>query len=166
MFDTLFLERAKNVKSLLCIGLDPNVQFIKEQTGLSVYDFNKKVVDHTIDLALSFKPQIAHYSALGLEKDLEKTIEYIRSRNDKVPIILDAKRGDIGSTAEMYAKEAYERYAVDAVTVNPYLGIDSILPYLKYSEKGIIVLAKTSNKKAHPTYKILFLKVFLTFNIS
>lgn len=138
-------KRVDDIGSCLCIGLDPDKDRAEGSFGLSILEFNMKTIDATLAYAACYKPQIAHYSAFGLERELEKTIAYIRQRAPDIPVILDAKRGDIGSTAEYYAKEAFERYAVDAVTVNPYLGIDSISPFLKYSEKSVIVLAKTSN---------------------
>ncbi len=163
MFITQLEQRAKQCKSLLCIGLDPWPEFIEHSLGIpSIFSFNQKIIDATADLALCYKPQIAHYHAYGLEKELEKTIEYLHQLN--IPVILDAKRGDIGSTAEYYAKEAFVRYNADAVTVNPYLGFDSIAPFLAYEGRGVIVLARTSNASANwlqqlpaPNHKPLYL---------
>jgi orotidine-5'-phosphate decarboxylase len=146
MYCTLLESRYFETKSSLCIGLDPNIEFIKNNLGYtSIFEFNKEIINATNQFALAYKPQIAHYSAFGLEKELENTIKYIKENFPAIPVILDAKRGDIGSTAEMYAHEAYVRYGADAVTVNPYLGLDSIEPFIKYADRGVIVLSKTSN---------------------
>ena len=108
-------------------------------------DFCKGIVDATHEFVCSFKPQAAYFSAVGAETQLEQLIDYIKQKYPEIPVILDAKRGDIGSTAALYAKEAYERYRADAVTVSPYLGLESIEPYMSYSDKGIVVLCRTSN---------------------
>ena len=113
---------------------------------MSVAEFNRGVIEATSDLAICYKPQIAHYSAAGIEDDLLSTIDFLRSQN--LPVILDAKRNDIGSTADRYASEVFERYGADATTVNPYLGYDGIAPFLEYEGKGVFVLAKTSNPSA------------------
>lgn len=145
----LKLDRAvyKN-NSLLCVGLDPDPSKFKEK--MSLFAFNKKIIDTTSDLVCCYKPQFAFYSAQGIPgiKDLQKTIEYIRRRHPQIPVILDAKRGDIGSTSEMYAREVFDFLRADAVTVNPYLGEDSITPFLQRRDKGIIVLTRTSNRGA------------------
>lgn len=136
---------AKN-KTLLCVGLDPDPRQIPKdflQKAKPFFEFNKVIIEATKNLVCAYKPQIAYYSAVGAEDELAETIRYIRKLN--IPVILDSKRGDIGDTAAMYAKEAFERYAADAVTVNPYMGGDTLLPFLKYAEKGVIVLCKTSN---------------------
>ena len=143
--------RWKGKNSLLCVGLDSDLNKIpahlrKEDTPL--FKFNKAIVDSTADLVCAFKPQIAYYSAIGSEDELEMTIEYIHESYPEIPVILDAKRGDIGATAEMYAREAFERYKADAVTVNPYMGFDTLEPFLEHREKGIIVLCRTSNPGA------------------
>lgn len=151
MFITRIEQRHQAIHSNLCIGLDPNVDYIQNTVGLdNVYQFNKQVVDATHQYALCYKPQIAHYNALGLERELAQTIAYIHSAYPDIPVILDAKRGDIGSTADHYVKEAFERYDADAVTVNPYLGSDSITPFTSFDNgsKGVIILAKTSNPSA------------------
>ena len=137
-------QAAKN--SLLCIGLDPyfeRLPAIVKQDEHPIFKFNKEIIEATRDIACCYKPQIAHYSAVGAEKDLELTITFITSRD--IPVLLDAKRGDVGSSAEMYAKELFERYGADAITVNPYLGLDSMEPYLSYSDKGVFILCRTSN---------------------
>lgn len=137
--------------SRVCIGLDPEpARFPAHFKGRprAILEFNQAIVDATCDLAACFKPQIAHFAALGAEDQLEGTLEYLRARAPQVPVILDAKRGDIGSTAERYAREAFERYDVDAVTVNPYLGGDSLEPFLAWRDRGIVILCRTSNPGA------------------
>ncbi len=114
----------------------------------SIFQFNKAIIDATHDLVCAFKPQIAYFSAEGAEKQLEQTIDYIKKNCPHTLIILDAKRGDIGSTAQKYAIEVFERYRVDAVTVNPYLGYDSVEPFLSYKDRGTILLCRTSNPGA------------------
>jgi len=135
--------------SLLTVGLDPDPQrFPAELAGKpnAVFEFCRAIVDVTAQYACAVKPQIAYFSAARAEEQLEALCEYIHERHPQLPIVLDAKRGDIGSTAEQYAHEAYERYQADAVTVNPYMGFDSIEPYLSWNTKGVIVLCRTSNK--------------------
>jgi len=137
--------------SRVCIGLDPEpARFPAHFKGRprAILELNQAIVDATCDLAACFKPQIAHFAALGAEDQLEGTLEYLRARAPQVPVILDAKRGDIGSTAERYAREAFERYDVDAVTVNPYLGGDSLEPFLAWRDRGIVILCRTSNPGA------------------
>ena len=138
---------AKN-DSLLCVGLDPDpAKFpahLKNRPD-AIFEFCKSIADATADLACCFKPQIAYFAANRAEDQLEALIAHIHSEHPGIPVILDAKRGDIGSTAEQYAVEAFERYGADALTVNPYMGKDSIDPYLAYPEKGIILLCRTSN---------------------
>lgn len=148
-----FLEnlRARFNKSHLCIGLDPDPDlfphFIQDQEH-PIFTFNQAIIDATHDLVCAYKPQIAHFAAVGAEDELEMTIDYLKEFYPDIPIILDAKRGDIGSTAEKYAMEAFGRYGADALTVNPYLGPDSIEPYLDYDDTGIFVLCHTSNPGA------------------
>ncbi|MBK1680239.1 orotidine-5'-phosphate decarboxylase [Rhodocyclus tenuis] len=134
--------------SLLCVGLDPDpAKFPAHLSGRpdAIFEFCKAIVDATADLACAFKPQIAYFAARRAEDQLEALIAHIRERHPEVPVILDAKRGDIGSTAEQYAVEAFERYRADAVTVNPYMGRDSIEPYLAWADRGVILLCRTSN---------------------
>ncbi|NDE71023.1 MAG: orotidine-5'-phosphate decarboxylase, partial [Actinobacteria bacterium] len=134
--------------SMLCVGLDPDVsRFPTSMRGSvnAIEDFCKAIVDATGDLVCAFKPQIAYFAAVGAEKQLENICEYIRAKFPDVVLILDAKRGDIGDTASLYAREAFLRYGADAVTVNPYLGTDSLEPFLKTPGKGTIVLCRTSN---------------------
>jgi orotidine-5'-phosphate decarboxylase len=134
--------------SMLCVGLDPEpTRFPAALKGdaRKIYDFCAAIVDATADLACSFKPQIAYFAAHGAEDQLERLMQHMRANAPHVPVILDAKRGDIGSTAEQYAKEAFERYGADAVTLSPFMGFDSIAPYLAYHGKGAFLLCRTSN---------------------
>ena len=134
--------------SLLCVGLDPEpAKFPAALRGDAsrIYDFCAAIVDATADLAIAFKPQIAYFAAHRAEEQLERLMAHMRGVAPQVPVILDAKRGDIGSTAEQYAKEAFERYGADAVTLSPFMGFDSIQPYLKYHGKGAFLLCRTSN---------------------
>jgi orotidine-5'-phosphate decarboxylase len=134
--------------SMLCVGLDPDPkQFpasIKGKGG-AILAFCREIVDATADLVCAFKPQIAYFAAHGAEDQLAQLIDHIHRQHPQVPVILDSKRGDIGSTAQQYAIEAFDRYQADAVTVNPYMGFDSVEPYLKYTTTGVIVLCRTSN---------------------
>lgn len=135
-------------QSLLCVGLDPDLArmpaaFQHEPDG--IFQFCKAIVDATADLACCFKPQIAYFAALGAERQLELLCAHIKTNYPHLPLILDAKRGDIGATATQYAREAYDRYLADAVTVNPYMGFDSVQPYMAWTERGVIILCRTSN---------------------
>ena len=135
-------------QSMLCVGLDPEpAKFPHHWRNDSsrIYDFCAAIVDATADLVIAFKPQIAYFAAHRAEDQLERLMAHMRVRAPQVPIILDAKRGDIGSTAEQYAKEAFERYGADAVTLSPFMGWDSVAPYLKYEGKGAFLLCRTSN---------------------
>ena len=142
-----FLEQLrvaqKQNNSLLCVGLDPLPQRLP--AGLNLLDFCLKIVEATADIACAYKPQIAYFAAQRAEGALEKLITAIRLMAPNIPVILDAKRGDIGSTAEQYALEAFERYGADAVTLSPFMGFDSIEPYLHYQGKGAFLLCRTSN---------------------
>jgi len=135
-------------QSLLCVGLDPEpARFpahLKGDTG-RIYDFCAAIVDATADLVLAFKPQIAYFAAHRAEAQLEKLMAHMRKVAPRVPVILDAKRGDIGSTAEQYAIEAFERYGADVVTLSPFMGFDSVEPYLRRHGKGAFLLCRTSN---------------------
>jgi orotidine-5'-phosphate decarboxylase len=134
--------------SLLCVGLDPEpAKFPDKYKGdaSKIYDFCAAIVDATADLVIAFKPQIAYFAAHRAEDQLEQLMAHMRRAAPQVPIILDAKRGDIGSTAEQYAKEAFERYGADAITLSPFMGFDSLQPYLKYHGKGAFLLCRTSN---------------------
>ncbi len=134
--------------SLLCVGLDPDIgrfpAALQNQPD-AIFLFCKEIIDATADAACAFKPQIAYFAALRAEEQLEALCDYVRTRHPQLPVILDAKRGDIGATAEQYAREAFERYKADAVTVNPYMGFDSVAPYLEWKDRGVIVLCRTSN---------------------
>jgi orotidine-5'-phosphate decarboxylase len=141
----------KATNSLVCIGLDPEPKKFPDQyrdAPGGIFEFNKAIIDATRDLVCAYKPQFAHYAAHGAETQLEHTIDYIKATAPNAIVILDSKRGDIGSTAEQYAHEAFERYDADAVTVNPYLGRDSVEPFLKRADKGVIILCRTSNPGA------------------
>ena len=134
--------------SLLCVGLDPDpAKFPAHLTGRddAIFAFCAAIVDATADLVCSFKPQIAYFAARRAEDQLEALIAHIHEKHPGIPVILDSKRGDIGSTAEQYAIEAFARFKADAVTVNPYLGRDSVEPYLAFPDKGVILLCRTSN---------------------
>jgi len=137
--------------SLVCVGLDPEpAKFPAHLRGApdAIFVFCREIVDATADLVCSYKPQIAHFAALRAEDALERLIAHIHTAHPGVPVILDAKRGDIGSTAQHYASEAFERYGADAVTLNPYLGRDSVQPFLDRADKGVILLCHTSNPGA------------------
>ena len=143
------LRKAERINgSLLCVGLDPEpAKFptaVKGDTS-KIYDFCAAIVDATADLVIAFKPQIAYFAAHGAEAQLERLMAHMRRTAPDVPVILDAKRGDIGSTAEQYAKEAFERYGADCVTLSPFMGFDSVEPYLKDHGKGAFLLCRTSN---------------------
>ena len=147
-----FLEQLQGAErqngSLLCVGLDPEPsKFPASMKGdaSKIYDFCAQIVDATADLAISFKPQIAYFAAHRAENQLEKLMAHMRRTAPHVPVILDAKRGDIGATAEQYAIEAFERYGADAVTLSPFMGFDSVQPYLKHHGKGAFLLCRTSN---------------------
>ena len=138
----------QRTNSLLCVGLDPEPSRFPgalANRADAIFDFCRTIVDATAAYASAFKPQIAYFAAHRAEDQLEALIAHIHERHPGLPVILDAKRGDIGSTAEQYAREAFERYRADAVTVNPYMGFDSIEPYLAHAGKGVIVLCRTSN---------------------
>ena len=137
--------------SLVCVGLDPEpAKFpahLKNHSD-AVFDFCAAIVDATADLVCAYKPQIAHFAALRAEETLERLIAHIHAKHPGMPVILDAKRGDIGSTAQHYVTEAFDRYGADAVTLNPYLGRDSVQPFLDRADKGVILLCHTSNPGA------------------
>ncbi|AMP16691.1 orotidine-5'-phosphate decarboxylase [Collimonas pratensis] len=134
--------------SLLCVGLDPDIAKFPahmQQQPDAIYTFCKEIIDATAATACAFKPQIAYFSAMRAEDQLEAICAYLRENHPHIPIVMDAKRGDIGATAEQYAREAFERYGADAVTVSPYMGFDSVAPYLEWKDRGAIVLCRTSN---------------------
>ena len=137
-----------NHHSLLCVGLDPDVaRFPVEFRDKpdAIFLFCKAIIDATAIYACAFKPQIAYFAALAAEDQLQAICDYLKQNYPNIPIVLDAKRGDIGSTAEQYAREAFERYDADAVTLNPYMGFDSVAPYLEWKDRGAIILCRTSN---------------------
>ena len=145
--DQLARAAAAN-RSMLCVGLDPEpAKFPAGWAGdaSKIIDFCAAIVDATKDCVIAFKPQIAYFAAQRAEAQLERLIGHIREVAPQVPVILDAKRGDIGATAGQYAREAFERYRADAVTLSPFMGFDSIEPYLAYPGKGAILLCRTSN---------------------
>ncbi|TFY98065.1 orotidine-5'-phosphate decarboxylase [Ramlibacter rhizophilus] len=142
------LDAQRRNGSMLCVGLDPEpARFPGALQGDAsrIYDFCARIADATADLAIAFKPQIAYFAAHRAEDQLERLMEHLRRNVPQVPVILDAKRGDIGSTAEQYAREAFDRYGADAVTLSPFMGFDSVQPYLRYEGKGAFLLCRTSN---------------------
>jgi len=136
------LGASRNTKSLLCVGLDPDPKLMPPK--LSVFEFNREIIDATSDLVCAYKPNLAFYEALGIEglKALEKTLAHVPKG---IPVIGDAKRGDIASSSEAYARALFETFGFDAATVNPYLGHDSIAPFVAHADKGVFILCKTSN---------------------
>ena len=152
MRSTRFSEQLADAEasndSVLCVGLDPDPAKFpgswKDDAG-RIFDFCATIVDATKDLVIAFKPQIAYFAANRAEEQLERLIAYIHRVAPGLPVILDAKRGDVGSTAQQYAREAFERYQADAVTLSPFMGLDSIEPFLRYTGKGAILLCRTSN---------------------
>jgi len=146
-------EIIKKKKSFLCIGLDTDINKIPNhllKLDDPIFEFNKQIIDATHDLAVAYKPNIAFYESLGPKgwESLQKTVDHIRSTTNEVLIIADAKRGDIGNTSAMYAKTFFETFDFDAVTLAPYMGLDTVSPFLEYEGKWSIVLALTSNKSA------------------
>jgi len=134
--------------SMLCVGLDPDPKkfpAIFQDKKDSIFEFCSRIVDATYDTVIAYKPQIAYFSSNRAEEQLERLINHIKKVAPTVPIILDAKRGDIGATSEQYALEAFERYGADAVTLSPFMGFDSVEPYLRYPGKGVFLLCRTSN---------------------
>ena len=147
-FIEMLLHAQQRNDSMLCVGLDPEPsrfpEGLKDDAG-RIFEFCARIVDATADQAIAFKPQIAYFAAHRAEDQLEKLMAHIRAAAPHVPVILDAKRGDIGSTAQQYAKEVFERYGADAVTLSPFMGFDSVQPYLQYPGKGAFLLCRTSN---------------------
>ena len=147
-FLDMLRQAERQNSSMLCVGLDPDpAKFPTAFKGdvRKIFDFCAAIVDATADLVSAFKPQIAYFAANRAEDQLERLMAHMRRAAPGVPIILDAKRGDIGNTAEQYAREAFERYGADAVTLSPFMGFDTIQPYLKYHGKGAFLLCRTSN---------------------
>jgi orotidine-5'-phosphate decarboxylase len=153
------LRRAQTTSGgLLCVGLDPDMDKLPaELAGRSdpLLAFNKRIVDATAGIAAAYKPQAAFYSAVGGEAQLEASIRHVRERAPHALVILDGKRNDIGNTAEAYAREAFDRYGADAVTVNPYMGADSVLPFVARPDRGAILLCRTSNPGARDFQDLL-----------
>ena len=152
-YNELF-EQVKKKKSFLCVGLDSDIKKIPAHLldmEDPVFEFNKAIVDATADVAIAYKPNIAFYESRGVEgwRTLEKTVKYIKSNYPEIFMIADAKRGDIGNTSEMYARAFLETLEFDSITVAPYMGEDSVTPFLKYEGKWVILLALTSNKGAY-----------------
>ena len=152
--------------SLVCVGLDPDLKTLPEcvkQETFPIFAFNKAIIDATRNFVCAYKPQAAYYAGQNADAELAMTMEYLRKTCPEIPVILDVKRGDIGSTADFYAKEAFERYNADAVTVNPYMGFDTLKPFLNYADRGTVILGRTSNPSAaelqdlvadgHPLYE-------------
>jgi len=134
--------------SMLCVGFDPDPRRLPQSLQgkpESIFEFCRDIADATADLVCAFKPQFAYFASQRAEAQLEKLIKHLKDSYPHIPVILDSKRGDIGSTADHYAMEVFERYGADAVTVSPYMGFDTIEPYLKHTGKGVIVLCRTSN---------------------
>ncbi len=150
-FKSKLLEAARKNKSWLCVGLDPAIDKIPSKLGSDpggILEFNRAIIEATSDLVCAYKPNAAFYECMGAKgwEVLEKTVLSVPSH---IPVIIDAKRGDIGNTAAMYAKSIFEGLGADAVTVNPYLGRDSIEPFTRYLDKGVIILCLTSNKSSN-----------------
>ncbi len=137
--------------SMVCVGLDPDLKKLPEAVKseeFPIFAFNRAIIDATRDYVCAYKPQAAYYAGQNADNELAMTMEYLRETCPEIPVILDVKRGDIGSTAEMYALEAFVRYNADAVTVNPYMGLDTLKPFLDYADRGVFILCRTSNPSA------------------
>ncbi len=150
-FSEALRARWQSADTLVCVGLDPEpakfpARFANDADA--VFAFCRDIADATAEFACAFKPQIAHFAALGAEDALQRLIAHLHTAHPGVPVILDAKRGDIGSTAQRYVAEAFDRFDADAVTVNPYLGRDSVQPFLDRADKGVVILCRTSNPGA------------------
>lgn len=146
-------EQIKQKRSFLCIGLDTDVQKIPNHlrdTSDPIFAFNKEIIDHTHDLAVAYKPNLAFYESLGADGliSLDKTVKYIKDKYPDLFVIADAKRGDIGNTSNLYARAFFDHFDFDAVTVAPYMGEDSVKPFMTYLDKWVVLLALTSNKGA------------------
>ncbi|WP_149195465.1 orotidine-5'-phosphate decarboxylase [Luteimonas suaedae] len=150
-FISALKTRWQHANSLVCVGLDPEPSRFPSKFANdpdAVFNFCRDIADATAEHTCAFKPQIAHFAALGAEDALARLIAHIHAAHPGIPVILDAKRGDIGSTAQHYAAEAFDRYRADAVTANPYLGRDSLQPFLDRADKGVVILCRTSNPGA------------------
>ena len=155
-FKTKLQEAIKKNRSLVCVGLDPLLEKLPckiQRVPYPLFAFNKAIIDVTADLVCAFKPQIAYYAAQSAENQLLRTIDYLKECYPNIPVILDAKRGDIGETSKQYAREIFDRYGADAATVNPYMGTDSLQPFLERKDKGVFVLCRTSNPGAEDFQK-------------
>lgn len=146
-------EQIKQKRSFLCVGLDTDIQKIPSHlrdTSDPIFAFNKEIIDHTHDLAVAYKPNLAFYESMGAEGliSLDKTVKYLREKHPEIFIIADAKRGDIGNTSNLYARTFFDKFDFDAVTVAPYMGEDSVKPFMTYIDRWVILLALTSNKGA------------------
>lgn len=157
-----FTEKLQNAwrdnNSLVCVGLDPDLEKLPSclaNTSNSIFEFNRAIIDATHDLVCCYKPQAAYYAAYDADDQLKMTIAYILDKYPAIPVILDVKRGDIGATAEMYAKEAFERYNADALTVNPYMGTDNLKPFLDHADRGVIILCRTSNPSSREIQELI-----------
>ena len=150
-FKAKLFQIAQKNQSLVCLGLDPDPQLMPR---IGVFEFNKAIIDATSDLVCAYKPNLAFYEALGIDGlvALQKTVEHIAG---KVPVIGDAKRGDVGNTAKAYAKSLFEVFGFDAATVNPYMGYDSVEPFLGYKDKAVFILCRTSNPGARDLQDLL-----------
>ncbi len=151
---TELVENIKSKQSFLCVGLDTDITKIPEYLMSyddPIFEFNKQIIDATINYTVSYKPNLAFYESMGIEglQSLEKTVNYLKENYPDVFVIADAKRGDIGNTSKMYAKAFFENMNFDSVTVAPYMGEDSVTPFLSYDNKWIILLALTSNQGAY-----------------
>lgn len=156
------LGASRSNRSLLCIGLDPDPKLMPE---VEVFQFNREIIDATADLVCAYKPNLAFYEALGIEglRAIEKTVAHVPQG---IPVIGDAKRGDIASSSEAYARALFETFGFNAATVNPYLGYDSIAPFLDYADKGVFILCKTSNAGAADFQESLYLEPGATTSTS
>lgn len=146
-------QQIQKKRSFLCVGLDTDIQKIPRHlldTSDPVFSFNKKIIDATAEFAVAYKPNLAFYESLGSRgwDSLEKTVMYLKSKHPEIFMIADAKRGDIGNTSNLYARAFFDRLDFDAVTVAPYMGEDSVKPFMTYLDKWVILLALTSNKGA------------------
>lgn len=170
-----FLQRLNNIikknNSLLCIGLDPDLEkipknFLKKKD--SIFEFNKSIINATADIVCCYKPQFAFHASNGIRgiKALIQTIAYVHLKYPQIPVLLDAKRGDIGSTAIQYAREVFDIYSADAITVNSFLGLDSLEPFLEREDKGIVILTRTSNSGASDFQDLMINKTPLYMKIA
>ena len=146
-------EQIQKKRSFLCVGLDTDIQKIPRHlidTSDPIFSFNKEIIDATAEFTVAYKPNLAFYESLGSQgwESLEKTVVYLKSNHSEIFVIADAKRGDIGNTSNLYARAFFERLDFDAVTVAPYMGEDSVKPFMTYPDKWVILLALTSNKGA------------------